>query len=268
MGKIRVKALGDEELEQKQAEELLKRKEAKIAEEKAKGQAEKVEELEVEEAQAEKEETSEVKAEKKPVKIKKDEKDIHSAKYGQLATKVDPSKLYTVKEGLELLKDLQRGKFDETVELHINTTNPGVSGSLTLPHGTGKQTRVAIADDKLIAEIEKGIINFDILLAEPQMMPKLARVARVLGPKGLMPNPKNGTVTEKTEEASKKYAGGQVNFKTESKNPLLHLMVGKVSFGTDKLAENITAMLAAVKKSNIVNVTLKSTMSPGIKIKA
>jgi H(+)-transporting ATP synthase subunit D len=121
---------------------------------------------------------------------------------------------------------------------------------------------------RLIAEIEKGIINFDILLAEPQMMPKLARVARVLGPKGLMPNPKNGTVTEKTEEASKKYAGGQVNFKTESKNPLLHLMVGKVSFGTDKLAENITAMLAAVKKSNIVNVTLKSTMSPGIKIKA
>ncbi len=266
MGKIRVKVLGDEEQEKKQQEELQKKKEAKIAEQKAQAQAQTEEEASVE-IETPEEKTEEVKVEKKQVTIKKGSKAFHSQKYGTLAAKVDLTKVYSVKEGLELLKDLQRGKFDETVELHINTVNPGVSGSVTLPHGTGKQTRVAIADDKLIAEIEKGVVDFDILLAVPQMMPKLARVARVLGPKGLMPNPKNGTITEKPEEAAKKYAGGQFNFKTESKNPLLHLSVGKMSFGSEKLAENIDAMLDAVKKSNIVNITLKSTMSPGFKIK-
>jgi len=266
MGKIRVKTLGDEELEQKQQAELQKKKDAKIAEEKAKANTE-VEAEVVEEKPTETEVTPEVKAEKKAPEVNKNSKIFHSSKYSQLVAKFDTSKTYSIKEGLEMLKDLQRGKFDETVELHINTTNPGVSGSATLPHGTGKQTRVVIADDKLLAEIEKGIINFDILVAVPQMMPKLAKVARILGPKGLMPNPKNGTITEKPEEAVKKYAGGQFNFKTESKNPLLHLSVGKMSFGTEKLTENINVMIEAVKKSNIVNVTLKSTMSPGIKIK-
>lgn len=267
MGKIRVKTLGDEELEKKQQAELKKKKEAKIAEEKAKAAVEVEEKTETIAENQPLEATEEVKVEKKTSLVKKDGKIFHSSKYTQLSTKVDASKIYSVKEGLELLKDLQRGKFDETVELHINTTNPGIAGSVTLPHGTGKQTRVAIVDDKLLADIEKGIIEFDILLSAPQYMPKLAKVARVLGPKGLMPNPKNGTITEKPEEAAKKYAGGQFNFKTESKNPLLHLSVGKMSFGTEKLAENINVMLEAVKKSNIVNVTLKSTMSPAIKVK-
>ena len=97
-------------------------------------------------------------------------------------------------------------------------------------------------------------------------MPKLARVARVLGPKGLMPNPKNGTVTPKPEEAAKKFEGGQMNFKTEAKFPLLHLSVGKLSFGEQKLAENIKAAIAAVNSKKIKNVTLKSTMSPGLKL--
>ena len=143
----------------------------------------------------------------------------------------------------------------------------GISGQITLPHGTGKQTRVAIADEKLIAEIEKGIINFDVLVAEPQMMAKLAKVAKILGPRGLMPNPKNGTITPKPEEVAKKYAGGQINFKTEAKAPIMHLTVGKISFGASKLTDNIEALIAAIKKANIVNATLKSTMSPGLKIK-
>jgi large subunit ribosomal protein L1 len=126
---------------------------------------------------------------------------------------------------------------------------------------------VAIADDKLIAEVEKGIINFDVLVAEPAMMAKLAKVAKVLGPRGLMPNPKNGTITPKPEEVAKKYAGGQINFKTEAKAPIIHLTVGKVSFGPAKLTDNIEALIAAIKKPNIVNVTLKSTMSPGLKLK-
>jgi large subunit ribosomal protein L1 len=206
------------------------------------------------------------KAEKK-VKKSKEQKAFHSEKYEELSKEVDKAKTYALAEALELLEKLQRKSFDETVELHINTVTTGVSGQITLPHGTGKTTRVAIADEKLIAEIEKGIINFDVLIAEPTMMAKLARVAKVLGPRGLMPNPKNGTITPKPEEVAKKYAGGQMNFKTEAKAPIMHLTVGKVSFGPAKLTDNIDALIAAIKKANIVNATLKSTMSPGLKIK-
>lgn len=98
-------------------------------------------------------------------------------------------------------------------------------------------------------------------------MPKLGRVAKVLGPRGLMPNPKNGTISEKPEEVAKKYEGGQINFKTEAKSPIMHLTVGKMSFGKEKLTQNVESLISAIKKSNIINATLKSTMSPGIKLK-
>jgi large subunit ribosomal protein L1 len=217
-------------------------------------------------------EVAEVKAEEAPKEEKKhkrvkEQKAFHSEKYEKLLEEVNRTKNYVLSEALELLGNLQRKSFDETVELHINTITTGISGQITLPHGTGKTTRVAIADDKLIAEVEKGIINFDVLVAEPAMMAKLAKVAKVLGPRGLMPNPKNGTITPKPEEVAKKYAGGQINFKTEAKAPIIHLTVGKVSFGPAKLTDNIEALIAAIKKPNIVNVTLKSTMSPGLKLK-
>jgi len=270
MGKIRVKAFGDEELEQQQKQEEQKRKESKIAA--AKGEAV---ELEPAAASAEsfgepKEETPKVEKKLSEVKSRaksRDQKNFHSEKYEKLSGEVDKTKTYALKDALELLEKLQRKSFDETVELHINTISTGISGQITLPHGTGKVTRVAIADEKLIAEVEKGIINFDVLVAEPMMMAKLAKVAKVLGPRGLMPNPKNGTITPKPEEVAKKYAGGQMNFKTEAKAPIMHLTVGKVSFGPAKLTDNIDALIAAIKKANIVNATLKSTMSPGHKIK-
>jgi ribosomal protein L1 len=277
MGKIRVRTIGDEEQE-KAIEEERKRKKA---EKKAQKQAEvSVEEVEMPSDTAEiKEEKEEVKTEtiddsveeepkkeQKKEKKEKFQKAPHSESYNTLATKIDPSKVYSLNEGLELLKSLQRGKFDETVELHINTASTGITGSITLPHGTGKKTRVAIATENLIAEVEKGKIDFDILVADPAMMPKLAKVAKVLGPRGLMPNPKAGTITSKPDEVVKKYEGGQLNFKTEAKNPIMHLTVGKMSFGTEKLAENIDAMISAIKRPNIIDITLKSTMSPGVKI--
>lgn len=178
-------------------------------------------------------------------------------------------KEYSIPEALELLEKMKSppaGGFDETVELHINTLVPGISSTVTLPHGAGKKTRVAIANDSLLADVEKGKIEFDILLAEPSMMPKLAKVAKVLGPRGLMPNPKNGTITSDPQSIVKKYEGGLVSFKTESKAPILHVTVGKISFGPKKLSENITTLLDAVKKENIKDATLKSTMSPGIKL--
>lgn len=199
---------------------------------------------------------------------------VRSKTYTDSAKMVDKNKKYTLAEALALLPKMKRTKFDETVELHINTHEKGVSGSLTLPHGTGKTMKVEIADyaadpkhlEELVKKIEGGQINFDILIATPDSMVHLAKAARHLGPRGLMPNPKNGTVHPKPEEAAKKFAGGQINFKTEAKAPIIHMTVGKVSFEQKQLSDNINAIFKAVKAQNIKNVTLKSTMSPGIKI--
>lgn len=252
MGKIRVKTLGIEEEEKKQQADAKKRADAKRA--KGEGSTDTSDEVISD--------TPKVSVQKNATKGKK----AKSKKQIAVEKLIDKNKNYSLKEALELLPQIKLASFDESVELHINTNEGPVSGNVTLPHGTGKEVRVAIADEAIIAEIEKGQINFDILIAEPMMMAKLARVAKVLGPRGLMPNPKNGTVTQKTEEAANKFKAGQVNFKTESKFPLLHMTVGKVSFGNDKLSENIKSAISAVQKKNIKSVTLKSTMSPGLKL--
>lgn len=266
MGKIRVSTLGSEEAEKKQKQKAEKRKQAK-----QQAQTEKAPEtMEAVSVVAEK------KADKKKSYTKKTGEKSHkeSKRWKANAQLVDTKKIYSVPQALELLTEMKKVKFDETVELHINTTDKGISGSVTLPHGSGKQTRVAIiapskdeaAAEALLSQIASGQINFDILVATPDAMPKLARVAKILGPRGLMPNPKAGTITTKPEEVAKKYAGGQMNFKTEAKLPLLHLSVGKVSFGKEKLEENIKEAIKAVQLKNIKNATLKSTMSAGIKI--
>ncbi len=281
MGKIRVKTLGVEEVEEKEKKEAKKRQEEKKLEEKkvAKNPDAKEEEkvaLETpsEEKKTEKEKLSEAEsdsAKQNPERSRREKKAKfvkapRSKKYQGIVALFEKNKTYSLSDGLDLLEKLQRKSFDETVELHLNTISTGISGNITLPHGTGKKTRVLIADEKLITEIEKGIISFDILVAHPSIMPKLARVAKILGPKGLMPNPKNATVTEKPEELVKKYEGGQISFKTEAKAPLLHISVGKMSFGKTKLTENIKALITAIKKENIQKITLKSSMSPGIKV--
>lgn len=275
MGKIRVKTLGIEELEEKQKKELKKRKEHKKT---AKAPGLKGGERVVAVGPSEEELSAVIVSEanqsqatdKKEVKEKKKakpaKKKTRSKSYQTVAKLIEKGKKYPLSEALELLKKLKTAKFDETVELHINTIEPGISGNITLPHGTGKKTRVEIADEKIIAEVEKGKISFDVLISTPEMMPKLAKVAKILGPRGLMPNPKNGTITEKPQDLAKKYEGGQISFRTESKAPIIHLTVGKLSFENQKLLENIKTVLSAVQASRIKNVTLKSTMSPGIKI--
>ena len=134
---------------------------------------------------------------------------------------------------MAILPKLQRAKFDETVELHINTKENGISGNVILPHGTGREIRIAIANaaidekgvEELVKKIDSGGIDFDILIATPDSMPKLARVKKILGPRGLMPNPKNGTVSSKPDEVAKKFQGGQINFKTDNQNFLFFMYV-------------------------------------------
>lgn len=197
---------------------------------------------------------------------------IHSKRYQEVSKLVDKTKLYSLSDAISLIKKTSTTKFDGTVELHINLNRaslgdkPEYRGSVSLPHGTGKQVRVAIADDKILEEVAAGKINFDILVATPSMMPKLAKVARILGPKGLMPNPKNGTVTENPEKRVKELSQGQVNFKTEPEQPIIHLSVGKVSFPEEHLIDNVKAVLSTISGNKIVKATLSSSMGPGIKL--
>ncbi|MBI5620225.1 50S ribosomal protein L1 [Candidatus Gottesmanbacteria bacterium] len=186
---------------------------------------------------------------------------------------IDKTKLYPLAEAIALVKKTSLTKFDGTVELHVNLNPMSLGdakgdyrGTVSLPHGTGKEVRVAIADDALLSKIESGTIDFDVLVAHPSMMPKLAKLAKTLGPKGLMPNPKNGTVSPDPEKRAKELAHGQVNFKAEPGNPIIHMGIGKVSFDEKKLTENIQAILTSIGMTKISRVTLASTMGPGIKV--
>lgn len=277
MGKIRVKTIGDETSEAEEKQKKAVKKAQKLARESA--EVENINEEATEEtSQKEPTQTQEPQGEKtetiaEEVKAPKKKKDKfakivrkRSAQYNEKAMEIDRNKAYSLSEALELLRKVRLAKFDETVELHINTTVDGISGNVKLPHGSGKEVKVAIADDALISEVEKGKINFDVLIATPDMMPSLAKVAKFLGPRGLMPNPKNGTISAKPEEAAKAFSGGQMHFKTESKLPIMHLTVGKISFENNQLSENIKTVITAVKKDRIRSVVLKSTMSPAIRI--
>ena len=274
MGKIRAVAMGDEKQEKEQKRRAEARRQTKDS------KKQKVEGVEVAEGTEVKPEfkklIEEVERGEKPTDVKKSKKQkkarVRSKRYVAAASLVDKTKTYPVADAVSLVKKTSLTKFDGSVELHINL-NPAsmgekkdLRGSVSLPHGTGKQVRVLIADDKIIADVAEGKINFDILVAAPSMMPKLAKVARILGPKGLMPNPKTGTVTEDTAKRAKELSTGKVNFKTEPDQPIIHLIVGKVSFDDKKLAENISAILEAVGRNKIAKATLSATMGPGVKI--
>lgn len=267
MGKIRTKALGLEEVEKEQAEKAKARREGK----KAREAKEKKAETPVEAQSAtdvkqkshdeEKQTKSGKKNKKTAVTIKK-----HGTKYEAAVKKIDAKKTYDILSAVKLLRDVSYAQFDQTVELHLNLTEDGIKGDVTLPHGTGKAIRVVVVDDNAIAQIAAGTINFDILIAHPSYMPKLARYAKTLGPRGLMPNPKAGTVTEKTDEALKKFAGGVLRYKSEAKFPLLHQAVGKMSFTDAQLVDNIQALLKAVAPKNISSAFISASMTPSVRI--
>ncbi len=225
-----------------------------------------MEEVETGESQ-DSQETKDRKARKKQKQAK-----AKSKRYLKVASLVDKNKLYPLAAAVDLVKKTSFTKFDGTVELHV-ALRPEVlgetksfRGSVRLPHATGRIIRVAIADESLIATVASGKIDFDILVAHPSMMAKLAKYAKLLGPKGLMPNPKNGTVTENPEKRAKELAGGEVNFKNEPEQPLLHLVAGKVSQPDKELIENVEAYLSAINRSKILRLTLAATMGPGIKL--
>ncbi len=219
-------------------------------------------------------------------------------KYLELRKLVDGTKLYDVKEAVDLAKKTATAKFDETVEAHIKLgvdsrhADQQVRGAIVLPHGTGKTARVLVfakgekateaekagADfvgaDDLVAKIQnENWFDFDVVVATPDMMGVVGRLGRVLGPKGLMPNPKSGTVTFDVERAINEIKAGKVEYRLDKTN-IIHVAIGKASFEEDKLAENFRTLLDAIVKAKpaaakgqyLKSITITSTMGPGIKV--
>ncbi len=274
MGKIRTKIIGAEDVEKEQAEKAKARREAKksnrLAQDKSKKAKNNTSEDIVEEkkpvSEPEMKETSEKKHKKEQIKEVIAAKKTRGKKYLASKKMVDQKKKYSVKEAINLLKKMKYASFDESVELHLNVLEDNIKGEVILPAGTGKTVRVAIVDDDVITNIEAGKIDFDVLISTPQMMPKLVKFAKVLGPKGLMPNPKAGTVTDKPEEAVKKFQGGSIRYKTEPKFPLIHQTVGKMSFKDEDLIENTKSLLKAVGSKNITAAFISASMTPSVQI--
>ena len=190
---------------------------------------------------------------------------LRGKKYKSAIGKVDQSKLYSLTDGIKLVKESSYSKFDGSVELHLTVKKVGLSARVELPHSAGKAKKIEIADDKTIEKLKSGKIDFDTLLATAEMMPKLVAFAKLLGPKGLMPNPKNGTII-KSEKDGAKFSGNTLNIKTEKEAPVIHTTIGKVSQKNDELVKNLETVIQALDKKLIVKAYLKATMGPSIKL--
>lgn len=223
----------------------------------------------------------------------------HGKKYLAVKAKIDPNRWYEPREAVAMIKDIATAKFDETVEVHMRLgvdprhADQQVRDVVVLPHGLGKTVRVLVfaqgeaaaiareagadyvADDEMISKIQSGWTDFDVAIATPDMMGKVGRLGRILGPRGLMPNPKAGTVVpaEDLARVIQESKAGRVEFRID-KTANLHVPIGKASFDEKKLYENLAALMEAVKKARpaaakgtyIKRVTLTTTMGPGIKI--
>ncbi len=205
------------------------------------------------------------------VRVKVGKAKVRSKKYQEVNTLIAHEKKYEIAEALELVKKTSFSKFDGNVEIHIRILSKSgkpenIRGLLKYPNPTGKSIKAVIIDDKVAVEIEKtGKVDADIYIATPEMMPKIAKLAKILGPKGKMPNPKSGTVTSDPEKTIKDLSGGQVEYKTDSYGNI-HQVIGKVSADTKVLGENFQALLAVLPGDKITSVTLCATMGPGIKV--
>lgn len=191
---------------------------------------------------------------------------VRSRRYKLARSQVDRTITYPLDQAIELLKRTSISRFDGAVTAHLNLTESGFAKEVAFPHSTGKTLKVAVANEDLIKKIEQKKIDFDILLATPEIMPKITKVAKILGPMGLMPNPKNNTITQEPEKRKKELESGKTQIKGESKAPLMHVVIGKTSSSDQHLKENLLALTDAIASKNIKKLTLASTMSPGIKV--
>lgn len=210
---------------------------------------------------------------------KKESKVTHGKKYQEMREKVERNKPYAIAQAVELAKEVSYTKFDGTIEIHVNTAVKNIRGLVSLPFASGKSLTVIafgkgadesgadiVGDDAKLADIVKGKINFDVLVTDPTWMPKLAGAAKVLGPRGLMPNPKNGTISADLKKAVTEIKSGKVEYKTERNGQVIHLSVGKVSQATEEITQNVKLLLGTIGKTKIKQAVLTPTMGPSVKI--
>lgn len=254
MGKVRTRFLGIDEIEEQQKKEQKERAERKKVELEGDEAEEVTEEQEKEAKKKQKKIVPSISARK------------HGKKFADARKKIDPKAAYKLTDAIELLKKVSFAKFDESIELHLNVLKDGMRGEVSLPHATGRTIRVAVLDDAVLKEIENGNIEFDVLIAHPSQMPKIAKFARTLGPKGLMPNPKAGTVSTDPEKTAEKFKKGSLRWKTEPKAPIIHQMIAKLSAETSQIEENANAFMESVGYKNIKDAYLAATMTPSVKL--
>lgn len=190
-----------------------------------------------------------------------------SKNYLAAKKKVDINTYYSIKEAVNLVKETSFSKFPGKVEAHLVVGETGNLGEINFPHLETASKKIVILDESILKEIKDGQINFDLLIATPATMPKLLPLAKILGPKGLMPNPKNGTLTDKPQDAVKKLSTAKTVLRTEKKAPVLHLVIAKVDQPAKEIEANLTELLNTLKAKKIKKITICSTMGPSIKIK-
>lgn len=179
---------------------------------------------------------------------------------------VDRTIDYPLAEAIDLVTKTSYSKFAGTITADLVVREIGDQGTLTFPHSTGKTIKVEVASEETLAKLERGVIDFDVLLTEPAFVPKLAKYARILGPKGLMPNPKNGTITAQPAKRKKELEAGAVTIKSERKAPLCHVIIGNTKMSKSELLANAETLLTTLK-GRVLKITLSATMGPGIKVK-
>jgi len=256
-----------------EVEEVQKTSAEKYAEKKAKKEAEMAKNKPSVEISKTEEETKEPVAEEVKEKVKEVQKSkreivekIRGKKYSEAKSKINKSNLYKLPEAVKIIKEASYSKFDGTMEIHLVVKKVGVNLNVTLPFSAGKQKKIEVADDKTLEKLKTGKIDFDVLLALPEMMPKLVVFAKLLGPRGLMPNPKNGTIIKSTKDAYK-FGGNTINLRTEKEAPLVHTSFGKVSQNNEELIKNAETILEKLGGSKtILRAFMKSSMSPSVKI--
>ena len=295
MGKTKIKTIGVDELENKKA--------AKLGQiEVARGDAEEGplrrarsasedgrRETEAAGPRAEGQVSSALAPSEQPKKLKRSDKTKkqskqRSKKYQEAKAKVDPQQKYPLNEAIKLVQEVSYSKFEGTLEAHLNTNAKNLRGLVSLPFLVGKKLTILAfpstnsgqaadfgenvipGNEETINDIVKGKFNFDVVVTTPEWMPKLAKCAKILGPRGLMPNPKSGTITDNLAKTITELQGGKTEYKTESNGQVIHLSIGKVSQKEDEIGANIKTLVNTIGKSKIAKITLAPTMGPGVRI--